>query len=130
MRLLSYLSRTGQKLSEAVAMLPKYISSPEIKVGCADDKKVALIEKISEITKKDFPAAEVISDERAGDGVRLNLPDSMFVIRYSQNGPYLTIKFEAQTQEKYDELKKYLDELLHSYGEIDWTYGVNVESFG
>ncbi len=52
----------------------------------------------------------------------------MFVIRYSQNGPYITIKFEAQTQEKYDELKKYISELLHSYREVDWNFGVNVES--
>jgi len=128
LRLLSYLSRTNQSLSDAVAGLPKYISSPEVKVGCADDKKVALIEKISSVALNDFPSAEVISDERAGDGVRLDMPDSMFVIRYSQNGPYLTIKFEAQEQNKYDEVKKYLNKLLHSYEEIDWGYGVNVES--
>jgi phosphomannomutase/phosphoglucomutase len=128
LRLLTYLSRTNQALSEAVASLPKYISSPEVKVGCADDKKVNLIEKISEVALRDFPNAEVISDERAGDGVRLDMPDSMFVIRYSQNGPYLTIKFEAQKREKYNEVKEYLNKLLHSYEEIDWSYGVNVES--
>lgn len=127
-RLLSYLSRINQTLSEAVANLPKYISSAEIKVGCADDKKVELIEKLSEVLRKDFPNADVISDERAGDGVRLDMEDSMFVVRYSQNGPYLTIKFEAQTQEKYDELKKYLNEILHKYEEVDWSFGVNVES--
>lgn len=127
-RLLHYLSRTNQSLSEAVANLPKYISSAEIKVGCADNKKVGLIEKISEVLKNDYPQADVISDERAGDGVRLNMDDSMFVVRYSQNGPYLTIKFEAQTQEKYDELKEYLHDLLHKYEEIDWSFGVNVES--
>lgn len=127
-RLLSYLSRVNKSLSEVVAELPKYISSPEIKVGCPDDKKVSLIGSISERAKNDFPNAEVISDERAGDGVRLNLDDSMFVIRYSQNGPYLTIKFEAKTQEKYDFLKKYLLELLESRSEVDWGYWANVES--
>ncbi|MFZ2188788.1 MAG: phosphomannomutase/phosphoglucomutase [Candidatus Moraniibacteriota bacterium] len=132
LRLLAYLSRTNQSLSEAVESLPRYISSPEIKIGCADDKKVALIEKMSAVLQKDYPEAEVISDERAGDGVRLNLADSMFVVRYSQNGPYLTIKFEAQTQERYDQLKKYLNEFLHSYPEVDWTGAIitpiNVEA--
>ena len=128
LRLLDYLSRTNQKLSQTVAAFPKYISSPEIKVGCADELKVALIEKISAILQKDFPEAEVISDERAGDGVRLNMDDSMFVVRYSQNGPYLTIKFEARTEEKYNELKKYLNKLLHNHKEVNWNYGVNVES--
>jgi len=128
-RLLHYLSETNQSLSEAVDKLPKYISSPEIKIGCADDKKVALIGKISSVLEKDFPEAEVISDERAGDGVRLNMDDSMFVVRYSQNGPYLTVKFEARTQEKYDSLKDYLNKLLHGYEEIDWENDtVNAEA--
>lgn len=120
LRLLKYLSETNQSLSEAVDRLPKYISSPEIKIGCADDKKVALIGKISKVLEGDFPDAEVINDERAGDGVRLNMDDSMFVVRYSQNGPYLTVKFEARAKEKYDSLKEYLNKLLHSYEEISW----------
>ncbi|MBI4812711.1 phosphomannomutase/phosphoglucomutase [Candidatus Falkowbacteria bacterium] len=128
MRLLHYLSRTDQSLADAVAKLPKYISSPEIKVGCADDKKVALMDKVGDVLKNNFPQAEVIDDERAGDGVRLNMDDAMFIIRYSQNGPYLTIKFEAKTEKKYEELKKYINKLLHSYNEIDWSYGVNLES--
>lgn len=128
LRLLSYLSRTNQTLAQAVSNLPKYISSPEIKVGCADEIKVSLTEKFAKILRADFPSAEIIDDERAGDGVRLNSPDSMLVIRYSQNGPYLTIKFEAQTQKKYEELKKYINNLLHSSEEVDWSYGVNVES--
>ena len=54
----------------------------------------------------------------------------MFIIRYSQNGPYITIKFEAREQEKYDELKKYINELLHKFPEIEWDNDirVNIES--
>jgi len=128
MRLLRFLSRTDQTLARAVDALPKYISSPEIKVGCADDRKVGLVAKIAKKLRADFPDAETIDDERAGDGVRLDMDDAMFVIRYSQNGPYLTVKFEAVKQEKYDELKVYIGKLLHGHEEIDWSYGVNVES--
>ncbi len=130
LRLLQYLSRTGQTLSSEVSALPLYISSPEIKVSCPDDKKVALIKELSPILKKDFPEAEIIDDERAGDGLRLELSDGMFVIRYSQNGPYLTVKFEGQTQERYDMLKKYISRILHNFKEIDWQsdISVNVES--
>lgn len=125
--LLGYLSQVKQTLSQAVAGLPQYISSPEIKIGCPDELKVGLIDIIAEKLRRDFPLAEIIDDERAGDGVRLETDDSMFVIRYSQNGPYLTIKFEAQKQEKYDELKNYIRELLKGYPEIIWQ-GVNLES--
>lgn len=126
MRLLHYLCETGQSLSEIVASLPKYISSPEIKLYCDDDKKAALIAKVAPMLRKDYPKAEVIDDERAGDGIRLDLPDSMFVVRYSQNGPYLTIKYEAKTQETYNELRSYISKLLHSFEEIDWESSISV----
>jgi len=90
--------------------------------------KISVIEKISQKLKADFPQARIIDDERAGDGVRIDEDDSMFVIRYSQNAPYLTIKFEAKTQEKYNQLKNYINQLLQSYSEIDWHFGVNLES--
>ncbi len=126
LRLLSFLEKTNQSLSSAISSLPKYISSPEIKICCADDKKVELIKKISPILKKDFPGAQIIDDERAGDGVRVDLTDSMFVIRYSQNAPYLTIKFEAKTEDQYSHLKNYINRLLHKYKEIDWNSDINL----
>jgi len=126
--LVNFLVRDGRKLSEIVASLPKYLSSPEIKVGCPDDKKVTLMPIIAQKLKIDFPEAEIIDDERAGDGVRLNLSDSMFIVRYSQNGPYLTVKFEAQVEEKYQELKKYIYQTLKLYPEINWSEGTNLES--
>jgi len=129
LRVLNYLSRTNQILSEAIKQLSLYVSSPEIKLYCADDKKVKLMEKLSPILKQDFRDAKVIDDERAGDGVRLDMADSMFVVRYSQNGPYITIKFEAKDTQKYNELKKYINELLHKFEEVQWERdAVNVES--
>lgn len=130
MRLLRYLASNGKTLSELVAELPQYVSSPEIKLACADDKKVALVEKLAPIVRKDFPTAEVIDDERAGDGIRLEAEDQMFVIRYSQNGPYLGIKFESKTQEGYEKLRKYLADLLHKFPEVEWENKIaaNVEA--
>ena len=126
--LLDYLSKTGKPLSKIVSLMPQYISSPEIKVGCPDELKVGLMGKIGAKLRQDFPNVKIIDDERAGDGARFETDNSMFVVRYSQNGPYLTIKFEAKEQKEYDELKKYISELLHSYKEIDWGFGVNIES--
>lgn len=128
MRLLRYLAESGLSLHDAVGELPQYISSPEIKIYCADDNKVALMKKISPLFRADFPNAEVIDDERAGDGVRLDLPDAMAVIRYSQNGPYLTIKYEAKTAERYEELRKHLSELLHGFKDIDWNAKINLNT--
>jgi phosphomannomutase/phosphoglucomutase len=130
MRVLSYLASTGQTLSAAVAALPRYVSSPEIKLSCADDKKIALVEKLAPILRQDYPQADIIDDQRAGDGIRLELPDAMFVLRYSQNGPYLTIKFEAKEEKEYEKLRVYIAELLHRFPEIDWhnKIATNVEA--
>lgn len=130
LRILKYLEQSGKPLSEIVAALPGYISSPEIKLSCADDKKVALVKSLAPQLRQDYPDAEVIDDERAGDGIRLELPDAMFVVRYSQNGPYLTIKFEARTAEAYDKLRQYIADTVHKFPEIDWTSKIaaNVEA--
>ncbi len=126
MRLLRYLAETGKPLSEEVAALPHYESSPEIKVYCDDNEKAALIDKLEIVAKKDFPEAEVTTI----DGIRLDLPDSMFIVRYSNNGPYITIKFEAKTEAQYAKLRKYISELLHTFPEIDWENKIstNVEA--
>ncbi len=126
MRLLQAMGRTDQTLSQMTGALPQYKSSPEIKVFCPDDKKVGLIAQLADKLRKDFPAAEIIDDERAGDGVRLELPGSMFVIRYSQNGPYITIKIEAKADEKYETLRKYIADTLHNQPEIDWENPISV----
>lgn len=126
LRLLGYLSKTGLSLSEAVAVLPKYVSSPEIKIYCADDKKVAFIQKINPVLRNDFPDAKIIDDERAGDGIRVDTEDRMFVIRYSQNAPYLTVKFEARDEESYGNLRQYIKNLLRGYEEINWSSKINV----
>lgn len=126
LKLLSYLSHTDKSLSQVLASFPKYISSPEIKIGCPDEVKIGLMAKIAKKLRQDSPQAEVIDDERVSDGVRLEFGDKMFIIRYSQNGPYLTVKFEAKTKENYDDLKNYINELLHQYNEVEWSSEINV----
>jgi len=126
LRLLSYLKRTGQTLKQAVGKLPKYVSSPEIKLGLADNIKFKLIdEKISKDVRDLFPNAEYVDI----DGFRADSKDEMLIIRASQNGPYITIKFEGRTQEQYDKLKVEIAKILKKYSEIDWLSGVNVHAF-
>ena len=54
----------------------------------------------------------------------------MFVVRYSQNGPYLTIKFEARDETSYEKLRGVINDTLHKFPEIDWASPIsaNVEA--
>lgn len=125
LRLLSYLTRVNLSLKEAISKLPHYFSSPEIKVGCADNIKFSLVtDKIGGEIKKLYPTAKYVEI----DGVRMDTEGEMMIVRASQNGPYLTVKFEGKTQEKYDLLKTQVGKILHSLPEIDFKSGVNVSS--
>ena len=125
LRLLAYLTRVNLSLKEAISKLPHYFSSPEIKVGCADNIKFQVVtDKIGGEIKKLYPTAKYVEI----DGVRMDTEEEMMIVRASQNGPYLTIKFEGKTQEKYDLLKSQVNKILHSLSEIDFKSGVNVDS--
>jgi len=132
MRVLEYLSDKNMSLSELYATFPAYISSPEIKIGCPDDKKVEVIKDISRKFKADFSGAEISDDVTipGNDGVRADLADGMIIFRYSQNGPYITVKFEAKDKETYENRKKYAREILQSYPEMIWQdeLCINLES--
>lgn len=125
LRLLSYLSRTGKSLKQVVAGMPHYVSSPEIKVGCPDEIKFEFVSnKIGGELKKLYPDAKYLEI----DGVRMDTKDEMIIVRASQNGPYITIKFEAKTKPMYEKLRKQVSQILHKYDEVDFSYGVNVEA--
>lgn len=126
LRLLSYLTRVKKSLKEVVSELPKYISSPEIKLGLADNIKFEFVKGVlGKELKELYKDAEYVEI----DGVRMDTKDKMAIIRASQNGPYVTIKYEGKTKEQYDELKKQLREILKSHKEVDWTQGTNTDAF-
>lgn len=125
LRLLAYLTRVNKALHEAVSELPQYISSPEIKVGSPDSIKFELVSnKIGAEIKKLYPNAEYVEI----DGVRMDTDDAMLIVRASQNGPYLTVKFEGKTQDTYNKLKSEVSEILHKFSEVDFRAGVNLSS--
>jgi phosphomannomutase/phosphoglucomutase len=123
LRLLQYLERKDETLSQAVATLPKYVSSPEIKLGLADEIKFKFIKSV---IAKDLRAKFKTAEYNMIDGVRLDTPTAMVTMRASQNGPYMTVKFEGKTKKEYAEIKKTLKTMLKKHPEIDWSKGVNV----
>lgn len=122
LRILEYLSEKNVSLSQLYGSFPPYISSPEIKIGCPDDKKIEVVKNLSEQFKKDFPEAQITDASiiPGDDGVRADFDDGMMIFRYSQNGPYITIKFEAKTKEIYEQRKAYVKNMLQNYPEMIW----------
>ncbi len=125
LRLLAYLTRVGKTLNQVVDSLPQYKTSPEIKLGCPDKVKFELISgKITADVKRAFPKADYVNI----DGIRWDTKTEMGVIRASQNGPYLTVKYEARTDDGFAKMRKVISEILHKYKEIDFADGVNTDA--
>lgn len=125
LRLLSYLERIGSQLSTAVTSLSQYVSSPEIKFGLSDDIKFEFIKNtITPAFKSTWPDAKFTDI----DGIRFDLADQMAILRASQNGPYITLKFEHKTKEGYEQLKRQLKTIMQKHSEINWSEGVNTHA--
>lgn len=134
MRVLEYMSKSGKSLHELHSALPQYVSSPEIKIACPDEDKRQVIERISKYLRTEFADA-CITDERTipgNDGVRIDFEDGMMIFRYSHNGPYITVKFEAQDERTYTERRNYVKSLLKQQPEMIWKgdLSINLEALG
>ena len=104
-RMAELLSNSKEKLSETIAKMPKYYSTPEIRVPCPDEEKFRIVE---EITKRFQDKYEVITV----DGARVQVRGGWGLVRASNTEPALILRFEAKTEEKLDEIREMiLDEL-------------------
>ncbi len=122
LRLLTFLENHHETLSEATASIETHIGSPEIKLGVPDDLKFDLVEKqIRHDLFVAWPHAKV-SDL---DGIRLDMDDNMVVVRASQNGPYITVRFEGKNEKLYNETRTKITQILSNYPIINWSDNIN-----
>ena len=124
LRLLDYLESVDRKISEVVAELPRYVSSPQVKLELADDIKFDFIDnQIVGAFREAWPEAEF----NTIDGIRMDMSDRMAIVRASQNGPYIAVKFEGKTQEVYEEVRRKLLGILKNFPEIGWEDESNAD---
>lgn len=109
LRLLEVLSHTEESISTLLSGLPKVYNTPEIKVPTSDEIKFDIVEKVKDYCiQKNYTILTI-------DGVRITFPDGWALVRASNTGPNLTLRFEAITQERLEEIKKEFTELVNSF---------------
>jgi phosphomannomutase len=94
LRLLGILGRCSTSLTELVEQLPITLTTPEIRVGCSDQRKFAIIEIIRERLCR--RGVDVITI----DGVRVRDEDGWWLARASRTQPGLVLRAEATTAER------------------------------
>ena len=106
LRLIEILTKTDQKLSTMLDDVTKYYSTPEIKIATSDEEKLNIVEKVKEyVISKGYKYLDI-------DGVRVEFDDSWGLIRASNTGPNLTLRFEATTEKRLEEIKEEFMNLL------------------
>ena len=108
-RLLRIVADSGRAVDELLADIPRYVSTPEIRVDCADDRKFAVVEA----AQRHFRAIHDVIDV---DGVRINYGDGWGLIRASNTQPILVLRFEALTQHRLAEIRDEVTSWLERQG--------------
>jgi phosphomannomutase/phosphoglucomutase len=104
-RLVEMLSRSDKTFAEHVDSLPKLFNTPELRVDCPDDVKFEVVKRAVERFRREHPVVDV-------DGARIQFPDGWGLVRASNTGPVLVLRFEAATQARVDEIRAYVEREL------------------
>ena len=76
----------------------KLYNTPELKVKCSDETKFDIVNKVKEYAiSKNYKYNDI-------DGVRVNFEDGWALVRASNTGPNLTLRFEAINESRLNEI--------------------------
>lgn len=106
LRMVEVLSKTDKKLSDLVEGISKYYSTEEIKIHSPNDIKDRVIEDIKKY------CINMRFNIDLTDGVKIIRPDSWALIRVSNTGPNITVRFEADTENKLFLIKREFTNLV------------------
>jgi phosphomannomutase/phosphoglucomutase len=108
LRLLEIVCREDKTVVELLRDLPQGVSTPEIRVDCPDALKVAVVAGV----KRRLAESGKLTDI---DGVRVAYEDgSWFLVRASNTGPVIVMRFEAPNEARLSELRREVDAALEA----------------
>lgn len=108
LRMYEILSNTNKSCSELLEGYKKYYNTPEIRIKTTDEKKWKIIEKVKDYVKsKGYNFLDI-------DGVRVEFEDSWALVRCSNTEPSITIRYEAETEKRLEEIKNEFDTLINT----------------
>lgn len=104
-RLLEIVARGREPLSRYTGDLPETYSTPEVRVHCPEEKKFRLVEMVKEELRRNYDIIDV-------DGVRLVFSDGWGLLRASNTGPILVLRFEARSEARLQEIRSLMEGTL------------------
>ena len=111
LRLLRILSDTGRPLSALAGDIPKYCATPEIRVACPDEIKFKVVDELRAWFRERYPVNDI-------DGARVLFDDGWGLVRASNTGPILVLRFEARTAQRLPEIRDLFYSRLREHPEV------------
>ena len=108
-RLLRIVADSGRSVRELLADVPEFVSTPEIRVDCSDDRKFDIVAKAVDHFRRSHDVSDV-------DGVRVLFGDGWGLIRASNTQPILVLRFEARSEQRLGEIRRELEGWLRGHG--------------
>ncbi|MDQ3675158.1 MAG: phosphomannomutase/phosphoglucomutase [Gemmatimonadota bacterium] len=108
-RLLQIVARSGKTIRQLLEDVPRFVSTPEIRIDCPDEKKFGIVREAQEYFSAKYEVITV-------DGVRVLFGDGWGLIRASNTGPLLVMRFEARTREQLDRIQSEIQGWIRSKG--------------
>lgn len=117
-RLLRIMSETGKSIQELLKDVPRYVSTPEVRVATTDEEKFKIVETLANDFKEEYDVIDV-------DGARVQFPSGGWgLVRASNTQPAIVVRAEAKDPQALSEIKKVLEAKLMNFDsitEIDWS---------
>jgi phosphomannomutase / phosphoglucomutase len=108
-RLLRVVADSGRTVGELLADVPPFVTTPEIRVECGDERKFALVERA-------IAHFRAIHDVIDVDGVRVLFGDGWGLIRASNTQPILVTRYEARSAERLAEIRNEMEGWIRAQG--------------
>jgi phosphomannomutase/phosphoglucomutase len=108
-RLLRIVADSGRSVDELLGDVPRFVSTPEIRVDCPDDRKFGIVEKARAYFGAKYEVITV-------DGVRVLFGDGWGLIRASNTQPVIVMRFEARTQKQLERIQSEMETWMRSQG--------------
>ncbi len=108
-RLLRIVADSGRSVEELLSDVPRFVSTPEIRVDCADDRKFGVVEAA-------LAHFSALHDVNGVDGARVLYGDGWGLIRASNTQPILVLRIEARSEERVAAIRREFSDWLQTQG--------------
>lgn len=108
-RLARLVARSGRSLDELLGEVPRYPSTPELRLDCPEEEKFEVVREAVEHYRRSHEVVDV-------DGARVEFDGGWALIRASNTQPVVVVRLEADSRQRLVEIRDDVAGLLGKHG--------------